>query len=199
MKNTLPYIFLLALLLTAGGARAQLASSPIHYFTSTRHTFSDSGTEIQDADMLQSRYRASNSLPFYSKRLMYTGSRLAEQRTIHQGLFLTTENTNIAPIEETAYQQRIYAMQTPTEYKVGIARIAATPMLSSDGTAEPPYTTPKMYARGQGGNAGTPTGDLTKEEDIDPNALPVGDAPMVLLLALVAWYIRKEKAYSENK
>lgn len=197
MKKTLPYIILLALQLSAGSARAQLAPSPIGYFTSTSHTISE--TKTQDAGMLQSRCSASNSLPFYSKQLMYTGSRLAEQRTIRQGLFLTTENTDIAPIEETAYRQRIYAMQTPTEYRVGFARIAATPMLSSDGTAETPYTTPKMYARGQGGNAGTPTGDLTKEEDIDHNALPMGDVPVVLLLALAAWYLKTGKAYSENK
>ncbi|MGN1247936.1 MAG: hypothetical protein ACI4UO_05050 [Paludibacteraceae bacterium] len=197
MKKTLPYIILLALLLSTGGARAQLAPSPIGYFTSTSHTIF--GTEIQDAGMLQSRRSVSNSLPFYSKQLMYTGSRLAEQRNVHQGLFLTTENPDTAPIEELAYQQRIYAMQTPTECKVGFARIAATPMLSSDGTAETPYTTPKMYARGNGGNAGTPTGDLTKEEDIDPNALPVGDAPVVLLLALAAWYMKTRKTYRENR
>lgn len=150
MKKTLPYIILLALLLSAGGARAQ-------YFATT----------------------IPSSIPEYSG--------IEEINRTEWGTTAGAFSPQLSPV--SSYDSKTVA----NEYKAGFARIAATPMLSADGTAETPYAAPpKMYTRG----GGTPPGTINED---DKNPLPVGDAPVVLLLALAAWYIKTGKIYSENK
>ncbi|MGN1240500.1 MAG: hypothetical protein ACI4TV_06465 [Paludibacteraceae bacterium] len=150
MKKTLPYIILLALLLSTGDARAQ-------YLTTT--------------------------MP--SSILEYSG--MEEVNGTGWGTTAGAFSPQLSPV--SSHDSKIVA----NGCKAGFARIAATPMLSADGTAETPYAAPpKMYTRG----GGTPPGTINED---DKNPLPVGDAPVVLLLALAAWYMKTGKAYSENK
>lgn len=150
MGKTLPYIILLALLLSASGAKAQ-------YLTTT--------------------------IP--SPILEYSG--MEEVNRTEWGTTAGAFCPQLSPVSSHG------SKTVANGYKAGFARIAATPMLSADGTAETPYAAPpKMYTRG----GGTPPGTINED---DKNPLPVGDAPVVLLLALAAWYIKTRKAYSENK